>query len=533
VSLSLTICSVALWAYSLLQSNLTFGLLGSIHSYNFLYFIAIGLLTSATFLLWVSKDSHEKLLFFQISCFIVMLWLTPLLIGNNPLWADHVYRDFAEGEYIAQFGHLNATDPSLWYHNWPGVYILQSVVIKLFDIQTPDLIAKFGEFTMQFIILIPVYVFFKNLIDNANHRLAACWFFFLGNWCTEFYFNPQGFGFLLLIILLTLVVNQYNKHETLRHQFIIVLVLGTLVITHFLTSAFALASILVLTLLRRTKSSNLLIITLTFIGVWTIYGAGTELEINLGKFVARAFDFDNLFSLITRSPGFHVNESAIITSNIRIGIMALFALLALIGFSLTIGVKNKTNIAVAGLISAALLTMFSVLYDRVAGPSRSFIFSLAPVSYFSTKLFRYVPTTIILLAFALGVFPLRIIASDGNNGVSQFLPRGEIAYLHFIHDKSIDGNLLGSINIKIPEYTWNGLNTITWQNDLIYVQGFNQSSIQYVHIGTIDYVRFENSVQFYLPFLVGDTNDLLIDSNHYSRIYTNSAAMAYFNQELG
>src|SRR4030067_133963 len=85
LSLGLTIAAVAAWALSTVQSRFTIGFYGLIHSYPISYFVSLGLLTIASSVLWIARESHPRLLCLQLCLFIVMIWLTPILIGANPV----------------------------------------------------------------------------------------------------------------------------------------------------------------------------------------------------------------------------------------------------------------------------------------------------------------------------------------------------------------------------------------------------------------------------------------------------------------
>ena len=189
ISLILTAIALFLWSLSLIQAELNLGFYGLIHSLPVTLFIALCILTIASFLLWNSPQNHSRLLCFQLCCFIVMLWLTPVLIGSNSVFMDMTYSFyFSYVDYIDQFGHLNPA--SLWYHNWPGMCILQSVFVNISGFNNLDMIAFFGTFLMQFLILIPLYLFFKYTIVRNNHRWTALWIFYLGNWIGQIYVSP-------------------------------------------------------------------------------------------------------------------------------------------------------------------------------------------------------------------------------------------------------------------------------------------------------------------------------------------------------
>ena len=85
MSILLTIIALALWCYSITAAKLNIGFYGLIHSFPISFFIALGILTIASAILWTSKKNHQKLLFFQLLFLITALWVTPALIGSPPI----------------------------------------------------------------------------------------------------------------------------------------------------------------------------------------------------------------------------------------------------------------------------------------------------------------------------------------------------------------------------------------------------------------------------------------------------------------
>jgi hypothetical protein len=85
LSILLTVVALALWAVSITRANLVLDDWGLIHSLPVTYFVALGLLTVAAGILWLSKESHNFLMGLQLVFFIGVLWLTPLLLGTRDM----------------------------------------------------------------------------------------------------------------------------------------------------------------------------------------------------------------------------------------------------------------------------------------------------------------------------------------------------------------------------------------------------------------------------------------------------------------
>jgi hypothetical protein len=532
LSLFLTILAVALWACSLTQARLTFGFHGIIHSYPFTYFIALGLLSVASFILWTSREDHCGLLCLQLCLFITFLWLTPILIGGNPIWADHVYREFGEGEYISQIGHLNPSDSNLWYHNWPYTYIIQSTFINFFPMINPDFIAKFGEYLMHLVLMLPLYAFFGNVIGKPNVRWAACFIFFLGDWSSELYFNPQGFSFFSMLVLLTLLVNPgffKSGYSNLGYKIIYIILIFSLTTTHLLTSIFVLFCLIAILLFQKNKSFNLLFVAAVFLLAWTMLGATNMAERSLNTFFERALQIERLFTFYSRDPSLHVTASSIAAANIQLSVMAIVASIGIIGYLVSLRSRESSDNTVLFMIIAALFTLVFVFYDRVAGPIRTYIFALAPIAYYGVKLIKYKITRIVLYLLIMILIPMHIMAQYGDNSIYQYRADSEVASWHFIHDNAVPGYIIGGTDTFRYGYIRQYLRYVEWRDEKI-VLGSNKP--QYIHIGQVDYSFYEHNIIFYNPQLVEETKYRLENSQYYSLVYSNPDVSLYCYQEI-
>ncbi len=103
LSILLTVVALALWAVSIARANLVLDDWGLIRSLPVIYFVAVGLLTIAAAILWLSKESHNFLMGFQLCFFIAMLWLTPLLLGTTLMPTRYEFGYFTNTQYIINY----------------------------------------------------------------------------------------------------------------------------------------------------------------------------------------------------------------------------------------------------------------------------------------------------------------------------------------------------------------------------------------------------------------------------------------------
>ncbi|MDD5016285.1 MAG: hypothetical protein PHW73_14520, partial [Atribacterota bacterium] len=156
LSIILTIIALILWSYSVSQSRLVVDDFGLLNSFPITYFIALAILTIASFILWRSKENHNGLLFLQLSILIASLWLIPILIGGEHREGAN-FAAYFDASYVIENGHLNTS--IYWYHEFPVAWTFFAEIFDVCGITDATLMSKIVPFAWQFIYLPLVYVF--------------------------------------------------------------------------------------------------------------------------------------------------------------------------------------------------------------------------------------------------------------------------------------------------------------------------------------------------------------------------------------
>jgi hypothetical protein len=526
-----------LWAISIIQSSFNIGLYGLIHSYPVIYFVSLGVLTIASLLLWTATENHPRVLCLQLCLFILMVFLPPVIIGANPVstwWTYGIL--YPNSDYIAQTGHFNTNLTfdvySLWsMQNWPGAFFFEAIVMKIAGANTADFVALYSPVIMQFLILPPMYLFFKNTIPQPNHRWAACWLFFLANWTAQLYLCPQAIGMLLLVTLLALLsktASWQNETASAGQQFSIMLILAGLSVTHMLTSIVAFLSTIALGFTRLIKGFNLSILAGMLIAFWTVYGAVSQLELSLPGYIERAFRLDLIFHLSALSSSGTASASYMGVAYGRYLFTALVALTGITGFLFSRKYRDKADKAVLSLLVPAFLILFSMLYGAEFW-ARVFLFSLIPVSYFGVKMLRSRFGTTLLSLLILLALPMSTVAHYGF-AATDYEPPAERAYWHFMAKNSIVGDVFGGTRIYYPDYTYSKyyLDEAGWENGALVFPVESGNGVQYIHTGTVDEAVYEFTRNDCTS--APEMKDRLDNSPYYSRIYANPDVELYFRQ---
>ena len=542
ISLILTILAILFWSLNLKQAELVIGFYGLIHSFSPAYFVAMVLLTLASIILWLSNENNWKLLCLQVCLLIIFLYVTPLLIGSNPVSAQWTYSTYYSSTAgISQTGHLDLS--FYWVQNWPTISILESTMEQIFGLCLVDFTAKWSVVILHFLFLFPVYSFFKNTIKQANYRWAACWFFYIANWTSQIYFSSQAFGLFLLITLLALLMStKFLKIGPIQvNQYIcIILILAALSVTHALTSILCLLCLLLFWATRQFKYTNLIIIFGIFIATWSIYGAASQLDYHLPKFLDRAFNFEMVFRFAATRANQNMSDSYTAVSYIRYIYSAIFVIITIIGFILSRKYKDERDHAILFIEIPAVIVLVSMLYGNEYW-IRTFLFSLIPMAYFSVKLLKTRITAYIFCLILIIAVPFSTVSFYGN-AIDDYQPRGEVAYWHFMNENATNGELVGGLKIRskgfinnvddrfLPNYK----QVITYPNKTsVITPQYKHASMQYIHIGDVDEAKYNyyyNDLKTIPEILKEMENSQIIDltyTNPNVNLYTSSGQIHF------
>ncbi|MDD4877131.1 MAG: hypothetical protein PHQ86_08410 [Dehalococcoidales bacterium] len=531
ISILLTIVALVLWSYSITQTKLNIDFYGLIHSFPVTFFLALGILTIASAILWVSKDNHEKLLFFQVSLLIVSLWLVPLLIGGSQPVAFHVQQKFTENvSPIIQRGYLSG---GIWYHSWPAMWIEGAALLDVLGLHSSEVMIFLTPCLVQFLFLLPLYVFLRNTFGKGrnNYYWAGIWLFELANWLEQNYFGPQAMALLLILMLLAILSRPLASNDrvgtvnytTGGDSIGIVLIFACLTVTHVLSSLVALIMIaLVYIVNRKSMRLNLFILPAVFIVAWMVYQTTAFFESNIQTYMERAFRLDltlwsDIFGGTSGSRGIAGSESHQVVSTIRIVTSAIFASITLIGMILSRWFKEKTlsDNTVMAIGTGVLLGLISGLYGMEM-LQRSWFFFLPVVAYFGMKLLNHKVTTFAFCLLLLVSLPFHFISHYGNEAIDYF-SRGYEAGLNYVSEVK-----------QSSDYPFAIVNQINWEEgQLVFAKSFPQGK-HYLAIS-----RFYDSYYTFLynrPDYVDSIWDWLYNSNSYDYIYANPEFDLYINQ---
>jgi hypothetical protein len=463
ISVILTIIALVLWSFSITQVKFEIGKYGIIGGFPVLFFIALGILTAASCVLWTDKERHGKLLLTQLVFLIVSLWLIPVLMGSTDYVIQDIFRYLAEsGGFIVSNGHLEA---GIWYHDWPSYGIFTASASMLAGITIPPIAVYLSAFVIQ-IVLLPMWHYILRAIipdDHPNYVWAGLWIFYVGSWTGESRLAPQYLGICLALVLLVFIVRYYTVNRTevlsdanrsedlLAKRLLIILLCATLIITHGVTAFAALIAIVLLTIMRKIPTWNLAAIFTALLFSWALYVGTTAVSARLPVFMQQFLDIGTIFQ---SSVGARISGNADHTTVnlIKIVLSSIFFIMAVLGLVFSWKDRKKDPLFTTVLaITGSFFLLLPVFVYSGQLLIRVFLMVLIPLSYFTVKLLRSRAATIIVPILLVVCIPLNLIGHYGNQRIDYISDR-EFSGAQFADRYTQDFYLTGNIVYTSTEY---------------------------------------------------------------------------------
>ena len=540
ISILLTLVALLLWIYSVIQAKFGIGFYGLISSFPVTFFVALGILTIASAILWVSRENHGKLLFLQLCFLIVSICLAPVMVGGAQPFLPEVYGDLGYIEYVARLNHFD--QQALWQHNWPAAWMFWASAIQVSGISMEGFksLIPWIPFIWQFLLFLPVFVFFRNTIGKIqpNYCWAAMWLFYLGYWFGSQNTGAQAFGVFFVfsvMALLTMTPSWVQRAGALWQRVSAIILFAVLAMTHLLGSLVGLAIAAALYVARRVWSSNPVIIAAVFIAVWSIYGAIYYFEWGLPNFLEQGFRLDIATQVGIVNP-LSGSESHAAVAAARLILSGLYVVVALLGAILAWKFRTNTYADITVLAIAVGCGIAAIVVGAGYGVElyqRFFIFLLPAMAYFGVKLLHFRAIAVILCIVLLIALPLSFVARYGNQTIDYLTP----AYLSgadFFQDNTTHGYVTGENPIGRMEnreyyntkYTLKGLE---WENDkLVRVGSRIDPSPHYVCISNHDRAMYT----FYYdePQFIDEIASSLNAATNCNLIYANPGLSLYVHE---
>jgi len=377
--------------------------------------------------------------------------------------------------------------------SWPVFFSLGALVTSVAGIGNAIELQAWAAPALNIVYLVPLYAIFSALSLDKRLVWTAMFIFIATNWIGQDYYSPQGFNYLLYLTILAILLRWFRRREVIlpirrivefverrwpslrvvtttedgppldqarlsrpQHAalaILVVLLMGVSVASHQLTPFAILASLIALTVLRRTSLVGLPVLLAVLIGMWISYMTVAFLQGHLAGLVAdvgavAGSATRNVTQRLTGNPGHQF------VVQVRLVMTGLLWLLAVAG-GLRRFRHGHLDIEAAGLA----IVPFGLMALQAYGGEmllRVYLFSLPFVAYLTAGLFfpvaewRFSSRATRALALMVGVFVLASMLTKHGNEKADWVSSAELAAVDYLHAIAPVGSTFGMVNDASP-----------------------------------------------------------------------------------
>lgn len=442
-----------------LSADLRLDDLGLLQSLHPLYLVALAALPIVTVLEARRPDPRTWLLAAPVVAFVVIVWLTPLVLEGTPRFRT----GFQSWSYVDPLLTGDGLQPVRFiYHNWPLFPKLFALLQQITGLQDTTIMAVFPLAVMLVWLALTVALA-RTLAPDAGPAAWAlgAWAMAVFSWTNQDYFSPQALAFALflaLVLVLARAAVRDGGRLTPAHAATALALYAAIVATHALTSMIALAVVAALTIMRTVRRPALVLIFALMFVIWqadvarpfydvygprlreTLLAAGDFLQVNAASRVSGSADH------VT------VTRVRILMSLAAFGVGAVAALVSL-GHRRELGWR----FAVVYLVALAIVTPVASYGGEML--IRALLFALPGIVVLVVMARPKGPLVAAYVALLVVAAPLHIVAHYGNEAYDH-VSRDEIAGFRFVADRLAPARIYGAY----PAGTFVRSSELEWRN---------------------------------------------------------------------
>ncbi len=446
------IISLLIFAGWLLTVEPNIGRFGLIASYYPYVFISPILAIMAIFLL-ISRNNYW-LLAISLMIIVLFIWLGPIVIEKAPRFL-YGFKTLGFTDFIIRKGTVEPSNWNLWYHNWPGFFILSTAFIKVAGLNDMNrLLIYYPLFLNIFIIPIVFYVVHKFSSVKMNYPGApflACVILFIANITNQDYYSAQSYAYCMLLVFVGLLVSCHQFRQNLPWYRLLVLVVGfAIIISHILTAIIAWLFLFLSLLAGKKSNFKLFLIIGLLICAWMIYGAVVYFDAHLAGFIESFFDVTSIWKA-NIDDRLNVAPELQILNYVKICFAIGFGLLGLWG-CLVVKNEKKERLLIFMGVSLPIITFLNSYGGELL--IRVYLLSLMFTMIFSLGLLKKRYSRLALLLLLMIALPFHILIHYGSEK-TDLCPHTTLAGKDFFERKAINSIILGGYPVygtaKYPE----------------------------------------------------------------------------------
>lgn len=438
-----------------------------------LYYVSLAIAALCFLLTWNSPRVHP--LHFCVDLLVVVFLLQgpPAIIepeARFPVaWLTAGFTDF-----VSQTGHvLPGIDARF---SWPGFFAGVGMVARAAGVPTTILLLKWWPVAMNLLYLPPFYLISRAILGDHRRAALATWLFPFANWVGQDYFSPQSVAFLLYLVFVWLIIDQFSAKrrkllpwrgspqdpELSPSQRAMPLPLGlavltalgiAIVVSHQITPVFAGLVVVLLAFFGRTRLKAFGALMLLCIAAWICYAA---VAFWAGHFNMLFGGLGNLGGNVNASLASRLKGSPQHHLIVDVRLIIACFIWGLAALGMLVGYRRRMEVRTPAILAITPLFVLSGGgYGGEAG-LRAYLFSLAGALPLAAMLFpaaasawSSVRSSVAAALITALLAPGFVLARWGNE-LSEMARPDELAAVRALYRIAPPGATLMSITPEVP-----------------------------------------------------------------------------------
>lgn len=536
-----------MWCIGYSMSDFYIGSMGLINSFHMLYIISYSILILGFTILGYGSISSKSKYFYLISMGLIITILfsgTPYFFEGTPS-NSHSFSLYRHVDSIQKSGMLNPSY-DLWYHSWPGMFIIISSIQHICSLQAETILSYIPIATAGLLNIFIVYTlnyYLEYDSDKIIKLYVGSTLFTMYNFLNLDYLTPSNLAFLLYLVFLGYLAKWIIRGKRSFQDSIVILLLAAIIISHVMTPITVLLIVSAFyCLCNATDRLNIsfpfrelfhgkrfsLLPIIVLLGVlfiaWLIFGASQQLENRLPQLISELRRFDASIRVVPKAVE---TGSLIFIQRFRIIMMLSLIFMSLAGIIYGLRSKKPLSVLVATVVVASICPLLLIFEYGGETRQRVYLFALLPLIsltlvLLSHKKLRYIILLLILLS------PTAHFTARYGNEVLRYISPADILAANFFYSKTSSGNIVsggnslalyrsGNYNYEHIHPNWffstNGENKYIWINEgfaqALKVNGFAQNNYYYPN----------NFIEKTTSNLNNTANIVLFYANNYTKYY--------------
>jgi len=245
---------------------------------NLWLFMVLLFLWMAALLLLLWRITSPRSAAFLVACFGVVyfgFWTVHWPYGAFEDWLN-----LQSAQVVILTGHVQPAVEHYW--NWPGLAFLGASYSDVTGLQLPSVLPVLIPIAEVLLCLL-LFEFYRRVLGDLRLAIVAVIVAIVGNlYLLRFHFHPHDFALVLLFTFLLLnVLNLTAKGNHTSFLVTMLVTIGSLVVTHLVTSVLAMIMLLTMVILRKfgvrelsqMRRLSLVVITAVLIVGWQLFWA--------------------------------------------------------------------------------------------------------------------------------------------------------------------------------------------------------------------------------------------------------------------